>query len=194
MSFRQAGVHVPFALSFRTQSNGADPTAFSLKQARCPHCGCANSLNRHSILYGNDPSSAAAKLQRGQRVFCSDRGNRGGCGRTFCLMLADALPRHTITASLLWPWLSALLAEGSVKAAVENLRLPFALETFYRLRRQLLLKLDRLRSRLCRQQPPPDTAHTDPLAQTISHLQQAFANAACPTAEFQLHFQCPFLG
>lgn len=72
-------------------------------------------------------------------MFSSDRANRGGCGRTFSILLADVLPRHTITASFLWPWLCALLAGGSVKAAVENLRLPFALEPFYRLRRQLLL-------------------------------------------------------
>jgi hypothetical protein len=151
-------------------------------------------LNCHSILYGNDPSSAANKRQRGQRVFCSNRGQRGGCGRTFSLVPAAVLPRHTITASLLWQWLSALLTGASVKAAVEKLRLPFALETLYRLRRQLQHKLDQVRARLCQKQPPPASTHTDPLGQTIEHLQQAFAGNGCPLEEFQLHFQCPFLG
>jgi hypothetical protein len=98
-----------------------------------------------------------------------------------------------MTASLLWQWLSALLAGGSVKAAVEKLRLPFALETLYRVRRQLQHKLDQVRSCLCRKQPPPASAHTNPLLQTVEHLQQAFAGTGCPPAEFQLHFQQPFL-
>jgi len=109
------------------------------------------------------------------------------------MALADVLPRHTMTASLLWQWLSVLLAGGSVKAAVEKLRLPFPLETLYRLRRQLQHKLDHVRTRLCRKQPPPASTHIDPLLQTMEHLQQAFAGNGCPPAEFQLHFQHPFL-
>lgn len=37
----------------------------------------------------------------------------------------------------MWPWLVKLLAGLSLKAAAEKLRLPFALETAYRLRRGL---------------------------------------------------------
>jgi hypothetical protein len=192
--FRQASADVSFAFSFRAGSTGVGPATFSLKQSRCPHCGCTESLNRHSFLSGNDPSTAAAKCQRGQRVFCSNRGQRGGCGRTFSLVFADVLPRHTMTASLLWPWLVALLAGGSVKAAVEKFPLSFVLETFYQLRRKLQHKLDQVRSRLCQKQPPPASTHTDPLLQTVEHLQQTFAGTGCPLAEFQLHFQHSFLG
>jgi hypothetical protein len=151
-------------------------------------------LNRHSKLYGNDPSTVATKRQRGQRVFCSNRSQRGGCGRTFSMVLADVLPRHTVTAAWLWQWLVALLAGRSVKAAVETLRLPFALETLYRLRRQLQHKLDQVRARLCQKQSPSASAQTDPLLQTVEHLRQVFAGDGCLPAEFQLHFQYPFLG
>ena len=75
-------------------------------------------------------------MLRGQRVFCSNRGRRGGCGRTFSLFLAEVLPRHTFPASLLWQLLVRLLAGASLQAAAESLRLPFALETVYRLRRK----------------------------------------------------------
>jgi hypothetical protein len=68
-----------------------------------------------------------ARAVRGQRVFCSNRGSRGGCGRTFSFFLAEILPRHTFTASWLWQWLIQWLAGASLKAAVEKLRLPFAL-------------------------------------------------------------------
>ena len=150
-------------------------------------------MNRHSKLYGNDPSAVATKRQRGQRVFCSNRGQRGGCGRTFFMALADVLPRHTVTASFLWQWLSAMLSGGSVKAAVEKLRLPFALETLYRVQRELRHGLDQVRARLCQKQSPSASAHTDPLLQTVEHLRQVFSGSGCPPAEFQLHFQHPFL-
>jgi hypothetical protein len=75
-------------------------------------------------------------------VFCSNRGQRGGCGRTFAFFLAEVLPRHTFTAVLLWQWLVKLLAALSLKAVAEKLRLPFALETLYRLRRKLRQWLD----------------------------------------------------
>ena len=113
----------------------AEGLTFSLKQQRCPRCGQAETLNRHSVLRGKDPDQPGGQCLRGQRVFCSNRGRRGGCGRTFSLMLAEVLPRHTFTASLLWKWLAELLAGLSLKAATERLRLPFALESMYRLRR-----------------------------------------------------------
>ncbi len=143
---------------------------------------------------GNDPKATDGETFRGQRVYCSNRGQRGGCGRTFALFLADILPRHTLTASLVWSWLVKLLAGFSRKAAAEKLRLSFALETIYRLGRGLPRRLDALRTRLCRNQSPPVSPRTDPLLQTVEHLQTVFPGSRCPPADFQLHFQQPFLG
>ncbi len=127
-------------------------------------------------------------------MFCSNRGRRGGCGRTFSLCLAEVLPRHTFTASLLWQLLVRLLAGASLKAAAEKLRLPFALESVYRLRRQLRQRLDLIRARLCREQAPPASAQSDPLLQTVEHLQAVFPRNECAPVAFQLRFQHPFLG
>jgi hypothetical protein len=110
------------------------------------------------------------------------------------LFLADILPRHTLRASLVWPWLVKLLAGLSRKAAAEELRLSFALETFYRLGRRLHRRLDALRTRLCREQPPAASPHSDPLHQTVAQLQTVLAGSPCPPADFQLRFQQPFLG
>lgn len=118
----------------------------------------------------------------------------GGCGRTFLLCLAEVLPRHTCTSRLLWQLLIRLLAGVSIKAAVEMLRLPFALEAVYRLRRTLRQRLDVVRARLCRQQSPPASTQTDPLLQTVEHLQSVFPLDRCALSAFQLHFQHPFLG
>jgi len=98
------------------------------------------------------------------------------------------LPRHTCTATRLWQWLLQWLAAASLKAAVEKLRRPFALESVYRFRRKLRLRLDRLRAQLCREQPSPRSAQADPLLQTTEHLRSVFARAECPAVAFQLHF------
>ena len=191
--FQAARLDVPSAFSFCAQCAGVEDTTFSLKQSRCPHCGCVGSLNRHSRSLGNDPARVAGQSLRGQRVYCSNRGRRGGCGRTFFIVLADVLPRHTFTASLMWRWLVELLAGLSLKAAAEKLRLPFALETVYRLRRGLRRRLDALRTRLCRELSPPKSTRADPLLQTVEHLQRVFPCSLCPPSDFQLHFQRPFL-
>jgi len=164
-----------------------------LKQLGCPECEATETLNCHSKLYGNDPADRAGRCLRGQRIWCCDRGHRGGCGRTFSIVVAEVLPRHTLNASLVWRWLMELLAGHSLKAAVEKLSLFFALETFYRLRRKLSRGSDRLRTRLCRQQEPPPSTQGDPLLQTVAHLKSVFSDKPCPPAEFQLYFQHPFL-
>lgn len=109
-------------------------------------------------------------------------------------MLAEVLPRHTLRASQLWRWLVELLAGLSVKAVVEKLRLPFGLETIYRLGRRWRRRLDEVRTRLCREQSPPVSTHTEPLLQTVEHLRAFFPDSACPPVDFQLHFQHPLLG
>lgn len=186
--------HGQISISIRQRFGATFQGAFSLKQQRCPHCGCFETLNRHSKLHGNDPARVDARAVRGQRVFCSNRGRRGGCGRTFSFFLADVLPRHTFRASQLWPWLLELLAGLSLKGATEKLRLPCGLESVYRLRRKLQERLDDLRSKLCGEQPPPASHQTVPLLQTIEQLQAVFAGHPCPPAAFQLHFQRSFLG
>ena len=146
------------------------------------------------MLYGNDPAHPAGQSVRGQRVYCSNRGQRGGCGRTFSLFLAGVLPRHSLTAAGLWSLLAALLSQPSVRAAAQSVRLPFALESVYHLLSRLRQQLDGLRSVLCRRQKEPASAQADPLRHTVEHLQNVFPAAPCPVSEFQLGFQQPFLG
>jgi len=151
-------------------------------------------LNRHSFLYGNDLDKAGQQAKRGQRVFCSDRGPRDGCGQTFSIFLAEVLPRHSCTAPLLRELLVKLLAGLSIKSAVESLGLPLALESSYHLLRRLRRRLDVLRCSLSGRQEPPSSSQNDPLLQTVEHLQSVFAQALCPVSEFQLVFQQPLLG
>jgi hypothetical protein len=166
----------------------------ALKQHRCPECGATETLNCHSKLYGKDPDSREGGLiQRGQRMWCCNRGQRGGCGRTFSVFVAQVLPRHTMGASALWSLLKGLVEGGSIKGTFEALRLPFALESAYHLLHRVRERLTNLRAVLCREQKPPTSSQIDPLLQTVEHLRHLFARSDCPTAEFQLHFQRPLL-
>lgn len=151
-------------------------------------------MNRHSFLYGNDPTQSNGQQLRGQRVYCSDRGQRGGCGQTFSMFLADVLPRHSVTASWFWKLLLQLLSGASLKAAVQSLALPFALETLYGLRQRLRRRLEVLRPLLCREQKPPPSSDADPLLHTVRHLEALFPKAPCPLQEFQLLLARPLMG
>jgi hypothetical protein len=165
-----------------------------LKEWRCPFCECSKSLNRHSFLYGNDPDCPNGRRLRGQRVFCSDRGQRGGCGRSFPVFLADVLPRFTVGASLLWRLLGLLLDGGSVLSAIDSLSSPFAPQTFYHLLGRLRLRLDFSRMHLCQAAPVPQSSQSDPLLQTVEHFKSAFERADCPLSEFQTRFQKALFG
>lgn len=181
-------------LLFRARPQGVDRAPFLPKQLRCPFCGAAETLNYHSKLFGNDPESTqGGQAQRGQRVWCSNRGQRGGCGRSFSVFLADVLPGHTVRGAALWSLLARLLEGSSIKAAFEALGLPFALETLYHLLQRLRGHLAQLRSALCREQKPTASSQTDPLLQSIQHLRCLFAGSGCPVAEFQFHFRRPLL-
>lgn len=126
-------------------------------------------------------------------MWCSNRGQRGGCGRSVSIFLAEVLPRHTVRAPALWSLLERLLDGGSLKAAVEALSLPFALETLYHLLHRMRQRLTGVRSVLCREQKPPASSRTDPLLQTVEHLRSLFSKSVCPATDFQLHFQRPLL-
>lgn len=151
-------------------------------------------LNRHSVLRGNDPAAVNGSLVRGRRVFCSNRGQRRGCGKTFPLFFAGTLPRHTFTAGLLWTLLRKILGGATIRAAAQTLGLPCSLEAAYGIVRRLRHRLSAVRSSLCREQPAPASAQTDPLRQTLEHLQCIFPQSTCALAAYQNHFQRALMG
>jgi hypothetical protein len=169
-------------------------TLFGLKQRVCPFCGRRGTLNRHSRVRGNDPQAAQGRVVRGQRVFCSNRGRRGGCGRTFPILFAPVLPRHTFTARLLWQALAGWLRGSSLKASWEAARSPLALDTFYHLVQRLRQRLNEWRTALHTLAAPPVSEASDPLRQTFEHLRRVFRSDACPLESFQLRLQRPLMG
>jgi len=110
------------------------------------------------------------------------------------LYFARVLPRHSVTAPLLARLLAGLLTGAALKATAEALHTLFAVETFYRLRQRLRRRLDRMRVCLYREQTAPASTQSDPLLQSVEHLQRLFPEEPDAVAAFQEHFQCPLLG
>lgn len=146
-------------------------------------------------MYGNDLDDPAGNSLRGQRVFCSSRGRRGGCGRTVSLFLCEVLPRHTLNAPLFWRVLQKLSGGASLQSVVEGLpKLPMALESIRGACRRLRRRLDALRTVLCGAQAPPPSHQRMPLHQTIEHLQAVFPQSTSVLADYQYRFGQPFMG
>jgi hypothetical protein len=104
------------------------------------------------------------------------------------------LPRHSVRAPLLWQLLGKLLAGLSVRAAVQTLRVAFALESFYHLLQRLRGRLPDLRSLLCRECKAPASSQSEPLLQTVEHLAALFPKSTSALSHFQWHFQRPLMG
>lgn len=166
----------------------------ALKQTRCAHCGRVGTLNRHDRLKGNDAHRVDKQRVRGRRAWCSNRGRRGGCGRTMAVLLVWVLPRHSVPAGLLNNLLEGLRTGASVQASWRRGRFPFPLETVYHLLQRLRRRLAAVRTALLSRCPPPHTTDRDPLRQTLEHLHCAFPSHPCAIEAFQYTFQLPWMG
>ncbi|WP_146521582.1 hypothetical protein [Stieleria varia] len=50
-------------------------------------------MNRHGVLKGYDEQDFKHKSIRAKRIFCSNRGNANGCGKTFSVWIAAKAAR-----------------------------------------------------------------------------------------------------
>ena len=127
-----------------------------LKQTRCPHCKVFGTLIRHGFLYGRDETSPNKETRRAQRVFCSNRNARHGCGRTFSVWLADKIRRLSLTTAALWLFLQQAIALASSPPAAP---LDFGLtdRTWQRIWKRFDQGQSKIRTALYGRCPPPDS-------------------------------------
>jgi hypothetical protein len=97
----------------------------------CPHCRRHGNLNRHGALRGLSETGEGKDSVRGWRFLCSDRGRRGGCGRSFSVLLSTVIAGATVRSPELWRFTLAKLGGASVLLAWERLRSRFSLEAAY---------------------------------------------------------------
>jgi len=162
---------------------------------RCPHCGRTGRLNCHGWLRGNSEVSGAANGQRirGARFYCSKRGNRQGCGKTFSAMKPANMPGFSVSCGVLEGFVAGVRKGLSRKAAWEAVRSPYSLQTAYDLWNRLRRCQSVVRTRLHKARPPPRQTSPDSMLQTLDHLKAAFPAGDGPVCEYQSFFQQSFL-
>lgn len=166
-----------------------------LKQIKCPHCGKTNFLICNGRLKGYDPDQQGCEqVERGQRIFCSNRGNQKGCGGSFSVLEPTSLPNRSINTSALSLLITTLLtcAGCLYRAFNQCTKWPFSLSSAYRVWGEIDRWQSQLRHRLCQCTGPPACSSSQPRLQLLAHLRLAFQTDD-PIQSFQAHFQTPFL-
>ena len=143
---------------------------FGIKLAWCPHCRQVGALNGHGFLRGYAEQSSEVVL-RGRRFFCSNRGLRRGCGRTFSVALSTVLRGFVVRTLTLWSFANAVLG-GLTRRAGWLCEAYGALSpsSGYRLWRRLSDAQSALRARLCREAAAPASSAREPMAQLFRHF------------------------
>jgi hypothetical protein len=124
----------------------------------------------HGFLRGYAERSSEVEV-RARRVFCSNRGQRPGCGGTFSVLLSTVLSGFTVRTLTLFCFATAVLSGLTRRAAwLREVRGALSLSSGYRLWRRLSEAQSALRGRLCRATSPPDSVAREPLAQLLQHV------------------------
>lgn len=161
-----------------------------LKLAPCPHCRRSGALIGHGLLRGYAEQTSGVVV-RGRRVFCSNRGLRPGCGRTFSVLLSTVLAGFVVRTLTLFRFTSAVLSGLTRRCAwLGTATGALSLSSGYRLWRRLAAAQSFLRARLCREAPAPACAARAPLAQLFAHLVAIVGDGApCLFESFQRRLQ-----
>lgn len=139
------------------------------KQLPCPHCGRYKTLIGHGFLVGY-AERGSAQVTRGRRFFCSNRGNRSGCGRTVSALLAEFLVGCMITVATIWALLCDLAGGLSVERAARQSGWPLSTRSAYRVAYTLAQASLKWRSWLSVRVLAPASDSSHPLAQLQAHL------------------------
>lgn len=161
----------------------------ALKHMLCPHCRQRGYLILHGFVYGYGDTDRA---RRGHRIFCSNRNQRSGCGKTFCLLKTLFIRQFMISARALSAFLDCL-CQGLCPAKAGRILEPQMSKTsIYRIYHRFRNSQSRIRTLLKQVKDPPDIPGTnDPVVQTIFHLKSVFKG--CFVSQFQHFFQVSFL-
>lgn len=162
---------------FVKDEGALDETLLGIKLVCCPRCKLTGALIGHGLLRGYTEQGSQSVV-RGRRYFCSNRGRRPGCGRTFSVKLKSILCGFVARTLTLWCFLQAVLGGLSRRAAwlEAGCAHGMSLSSGYRLWRRLCAAQSALRVRLCQQAPAPASAARDPLAQLVAHLTAVVGN------------------
>jgi len=144
----------------------------------------------HGFLYGYNDQNNEYGIIRGRRIFCSNRNNKTGCGRTINIFKASIIKSFTYTADTIWNFLNNIFKGLNISKAFKILNIDCSAGTPYRLFSRFKLKQSEIRNKLIMLTKPPDTPnYNNPVMQTIEHLKITFYNTNCPISSFQYVMQ-----
>ncbi len=161
-----------------------------IKGETCPHCSNKNYLIVHSIVYRN--TKTGDRIMTGQRIYCSGRGNKLGCGKTFQLyfsMFTPAIHYSTIEFDI---FLLGLINDQSIQESYHIATKTQDSRNAYRWLNRIKQKIFDLRHFI--NQSCTSKSHTkyrNPLIETINHLKDILRIAIANS--FQLKVQKSFI-
>lgn len=164
-----------------------------LKLTLCPNCKSVGNLIRHGYLRGYDEKHQRRRTVRAQRVFCSNRNQARGCGRTFSIWWADKIRRLFLTASGLWSFLKQAVTTGNRLKAFNDLNCGLSDSAPYRIWKRFVKAQSVIRTALGQLCNPPTIPSQQPAEQTLAHLEAAFVDHPSPIAAFQSKLQTFFM-
>jgi hypothetical protein len=165
-----------------------------LKSLICPHCWNEGFLIKHGFLRGYAEGQCSEMVERGCRIFCSNRKNRRGCGRTFSILYSAFIKNRIITAKTIGRFLENIALGMNRLKAFRETGSSFTASSIHRLFNRFKQSQAGIRSMLLNAQPPPDgNGILDPVVQTILHLISVFPHPSCPVSSFQSRFQVSFI-
>jgi hypothetical protein len=163
-----------------------------LKLIMCPHCNTMGCLIRHGYLYGYSETDTSS-IKRGHRIYCSNRHQKKGCGRTFSVLASGFLKNFMISATSLWCFLLKIAEGLSFADAFRETGSLLREASPYRFIRKFKHNQVRIRTLLTGIKDPPVLNYIrDPVIQTILHLKYVFDQSPCPISSFQHFFQTSF--
>ncbi len=164
-----------------------------LKLILCPHCQTRGYLILHGFLYGYSETDSN-RIRRGHRIFCSNRNNRTGCGKTFSVLKSTFIKNFVISANTLWCFLDMVSKDNNLSSAFKDSGSAMQATSFYRIFTKFRYNQVRIRTKLTSiKDPPLLESLKDAAIQTIVHLKSIFQHHPCPVSQFQNHFQTSFL-
>lgn len=161
-----------------------------LKLTCCPHCRRTGALIGHGLVRGYAELGSEVMV-RGRRVFCSNRGQRPGCGRTFSVLLSTVLYGFVVRTLTLFRFANAVLNGLTRRAAwLSTVSRALSRSSAYRLWQRLHEAQGTLRTRLRGEAPAPACSAREPLAQLFAHLDAVVgANETDLLGAYQRHLQ-----
>lgn len=167
-----------------------DQILAGLKTVACPHCHRVSHLNRHGFLFGFNEKHQRDRTVRARRIFCSNRNQSAGCGRTFTIWAANKIKRLKLTADELWGFLKQAADSPSLAQTFREFYSEMARSAAYRIWNRFTNAQSTIRTTLG---SPPDVSSDRPQGLTLAHLQAAFGDHASPIAAFQAKLQRFFM-